>query len=459
MEEISGNMDRRDFIKLVGAGAALAALSGCGSKDNSSGAKTAEASAGNMTYRIDPKNGNRVSLLGYGCMRWPRISRAQKESLEDGNDLDQEAVNRLIDYAIASGVNFFDTSPRYCKGFSETVTGIALNRHPRDKYFISTKMSNQSGRSREESLDIYKRSFENLKVDYIDYYLVHNVGNHENFKERYIDNGILDFMMKERDAGRIRSLGWSFHGDGKFFDYLMSEYQWDFVLIQLNYLDWNNVVETNRTSIDARHQYEVLAEKNIPAMIMEPLLGGRLAMPHYKARAMMTQTDPNASAASWAFRFAGSLPNVLTVLSGMTFMEHLQDNIRTYSPLVPLTEKENAMLGQVTQIALAPENRNINCTSCQYCMPCPYGLDIPEIFTHFNRSLNEGNFPDNKQDADYRRARRAFLVGQDRKISPIRQANRCTGCQICRKNCPQNINIPQEMRRIDKFTETLKIDV
>ncbi len=455
MEEISNNMDRRDFIKLVGAGAALAALSGCGSKDNSS-AKQSEVPEGKMTYRVDPKNGNKVSLLGYGCMRWPRMPRAQKESLTDGNDLDQEAINRLVDYAIEHGVNFFDTSPRYCKGFSELATGIALSRHPRNKYFISTKMSNQSNRSREESLNIYKRSFENLRVDYIDYYLVHNVGDHENFKERFIDNGILDFMMKERDAGRIRSLGWSFHGNGEFFDYLMSEYKWDFALIQLNYLDWQNVVG-QRTSVDARHQYEVLVEKNTPAMIMEPLLGGRLAMPHYKARAMMTQTDPNASAASWAFRFAGNLPNVLTVLSGMTFVEHLQDNIRTYSPLEPLTEKDNAMLGQVAQIAL--EYRNINCTTCQYCMPCPYGLDIPEIFTHFNRSLNEGNFPDDKQDADYRRARRAFLVGQDRRISPIRQANRCTGCQICRKNCPQNINIPEEMRRIDKFTETLKIDV
>jgi predicted aldo/keto reductase-like oxidoreductase len=454
MDEISNNMGRRDFIKLVGAGAALAALSGCGLKEKTVATQT-EVPIGKMTYRIDPKNGNKVSLLGYGCMRWPRVSRAQKESLADVNDLDQEAVNRLVDYAIAHGVNFFDTSPRYCKGFSERATGIALNRHTRDKYFISTKMSNQGEWSREESLNIYKRSFENLKTDYIDYYLVHSVGNHENFKKRYIDNGILDFMIKERDAGRIRSIGWSFHGEGEFFDYLMSEYQWDFVLIQLNYLDWNNV--TGRSSVNARHQYEVLAEKNIPAMIMEPLLGGRLAMPHYKARAMMTQADPNASAASWAFRFAGNLPNVLTVLSGMTFMEHLQNNIHTYSPLVPLTEEDNAMLNKVAQVAL--EYQNINCTTCQYCMPCPYGLDIPEIFTHFNRSLNEGNFPDNKQDADYRRARRAFLVGQDRKISPMRQANRCTGCEICRKNCPQNINIPQEMRRIDKFVETLKIDV
>ena len=456
MDKIScSSIDRRDFIKLVGAGAALVALNGCKSKDASSVAQTG-ASFDKMTYRIDPKNGNNVSLLGYGCMRLPRVPRAHKESLADVNDIDQETVNELTDYAIEHGVNFFDTAPVYCKGFSEHAMGMALSRHPRNKYFISTKLSNQRGdNSWENSLNIYKRSFEALKTDYIDYYLLHSIGTLENFKKRYLDNGLLDFLMKERNAGRIRSLGWSFHGEGEFFDYLMDKYQWDFVLIQLNYLDWNQVF--GRATVSAKHQYDVLVEKNVPAMIMEPLLGGRLAMPHYKARAMMAQFDPQASAASWAFRFAGSLPNVLTVLSGMTFMEHLQDNIRAYSPLVPLVEKEYAMLEQAAQIAL--EYRNINCTTCQYCMPCPYGLDIPGIISHFNRSLNEGNFPDDKQDADYRRARRAFLVGFDRNVSNMRQANRCTGCGICVKDCPQRIDIPQEMRRIDSFTENLKIDV
>jgi predicted aldo/keto reductase-like oxidoreductase len=445
------NMGRRDFLKLLGAGTvtSLAVLNGCTSSRQES---VKAVPTGRMTYRTDPKTGDRISLLGYGCMRLPRVP--VKDSVENQNDIDQEAVNASVDYALAHGVNFFDTSPMYCKGQSERSMGIALSRHPRNTYFISTKMSNFRDDSREKSLDMYRRSFEYLKVDYLDYYLVHSVGTFDLFKKRYLDNGVLDFMLKEREAGRIRNLGWSFHGEREFFDYMMSSgVTWDFVLIQLNYFDWNTA--QGRSNIEARYLYETLAGKNIPALVMEPLLGGRLAKPHYKAQAMLKQADPEASIASWAFRFAGSLPNVLTVLSGMTYMEHLQDNIRAYSPLKPLTEQENRLLDQVSKTML--EYQNINCTGCQYCMPCRYGLDIPGIFTHYNRCLNEGNFPDNVQDPDYRRARRAFLIGLDRNVEKLRQANHCTGCNICAKDCPQYIKIPAEMEKIDRFVEKLKL--
>ena len=194
MDNTPSTIDRRNFMKLAAAGAVGAALGGCGPQVGRLAAKR-EVPTDKMTYRADPKTGAGVSLLGFGMMRLPRVARAKRESLPDTNDLDQEAINELVDYAIAHGVNLFDTSPAYCKGFSETATGIALSRHDRSKYFISTKLSNQREWSREGSMNIYKRSYEYLRTDYIDYYLVHNVGTHDNFKGRYIDNGMLDFLM------------------------------------------------------------------------------------------------------------------------------------------------------------------------------------------------------------------------------------------------------------------------
>ena len=257
-------------------------------------------------------------------------------------------VNQMVDYAIAHGVNYFDTSPAYCQGKSEQATGIALSRYPRDKYFIATKLSNFSPAtwSREASLAMYHNSFKELKVDYIDYMLLHAIGmgnGMEEFESRYVKNGVLDFLLEERKAGRIRNLGFSYHGDIRVFDYLLSrhdEYKWDFVQIQLNYLDWKYAKQINPTNTDAEYLYAELAKRNIPAIIMEPLLGGRLSNVPDNIMARLKEREPERSVASWAFRYAGTYPDVLTVLSGMTRMEHLQDNLRTYAPLQPLTEEE-----------------------------------------------------------------------------------------------------------------------
>ena len=452
------NIDRRNFLKILGLG--TAALSGCNVKEQTSGSsKFGPVPTDKMTYRKNPGTGDKVSLLGYGCMRLPRMSKYESSNMK--NDIDQEAVNQSIDYAIAHGINYFDTSPRYCKGFSEHATGIALSRHPRNKYFIATKLSNFHDTSRKGSIEMYRNSFKELRVDYIDYYLLHGIGlawggtAMDVLRKRYLDNGVLDFLIKERKAGRIRNLGWSFHGDVKVFDYMLKKnIKWDFVQIQLNYIDWEYPQGMN--SVKARYLYEELAKRNIPAIIMEPLLGGRLARPHYKAQTIMKQANPEASIASWAFRYAGSFPNVLSVLSGMTYMEHMQENIRTYSPLIPLNKKEKQMLEEAAKVML--KYQNIPCTKCEYCMPCPYGINIPGIFSHYNRCLNEGNFPDDTQDPNYRKARRAFLIELDRSVEKLRQADHCTGCGICAKKCPQYIRIPNEMVRIDRFVEKLRVN-
>ena len=452
------DISRRDFLKVMGVGttATAAALCGCTTEKAKEAKTTPETvPSEGMTYRTTPTTGDKVSILGYGCMRWPKLP----EPAKDGNVIDQDAVNELIDYAIKHGVNLFDTSPIYVQGWSEKSTGIALKRHPREKFYISTKLSNMHNYSREASLEMYHNSFTNLQVDYIDYYLLHSVGGGDGMgllRKRYFDNGILDFLLEERKKGKIRNLGFSYHGDVKVFDYMLSlhdEIKWDFVLIQMNYLDWQHAKANNPSNTNAEYLYGELAKRGIPVMIMEPLLGGRLAKVPDHIVARLKQREPEKSVASWAFRFCGTYENVLTVLSGMAYMEHLQDNIRTYSPLKPLTEEELQFLKETADLMI--QYPTIPCTDCKYCMPCPYGIDIPGVLWHYNKCLNEGYIV-NEGSKEYRDARKAFLVGYDRSVPKLRQANHCIGCEKCIPLCPQRINIPQKLHLIDDYVESLK---
>jgi len=451
-------INRRNFLKAVGAGSVLttAAMYGCKPSNTVSaeGGSTGEVPTDKMTYRTNQITGDKVSLLGYGCMRWPLRQKPDGS----GEEIDQDAVNELVDYAIAHGVNFFDTAPVYIRGWSEASMGIALKRHPRDKFHISTKLSNQRGTlTLQEGVNMYHKSMRDLQVDYIDYYLLHSIGGGEDgiefFKKRFIYNGLLDFLIKEREAGRIRNLGWSFHGDVRVYDYVLAmDIQWDFVMIQLNYQDWQHADGVR--NVNAEYLYGELVKYNVPAIVMEPLLGGRLARVNREALVLMNEMRPGDSAATWAFRYAGTPENILTVLSGMTYMEHLQENIRTYAPLEPLVEKEYELLEKVTDILV--DSNYVQCTECQYCMPCPYGIDIPEIFGHYNRIVSAGKLLRSSADENYKEARRAFLVGYDRSVEKLRQANQCIGCDLCRPKCPQAIDIVSEMHRVDLYAERLK---
>lgn len=447
---------RRSALKTIGAGALLASagswLVGCAGKKE----KKPEEEDGGMTYRVNPTSGDRVSLLGYGCMRYPTIPDTE-------GILDQEAINESIDYALAHGVNYFDTSPAYCRGQSEKATGIALSRHPRDSYFVATKLSNFAPQtwSREESEKMYRNSFENLQVDYIDYLLLHSVGQGgmERFNKRYEENGILDFLIAEKEAGRIRNLGFSYHGDIAVFDYLLRQQdegrvQWDFVQIQLNYVDWLHAKEINESNTNGEYLYGELQKRGIPSVIMEPLLGGRLASLPPNLSTMLKEANPDDPIARWAFRYAGTPEGVLTVLSGMTYMDHLKENVVTYSPLKPIDDDEDHLLQRVATMML--QYPLIDCNYCNYCMPCPYGLDIPVIFAHYNKMVNEGNIVTDKMDPAYVKARRDFLVGLSRQVPPQRQAGRCINCNECLEHCPQTIDIPKEMERIHVYTENLR---
>ena len=461
---MSREISRRNFLKYLGGGALAASplLHAC--RQAASTDTDDSESAGDMTLRTNPNNGDRVSLLGFGMMRLPVIDGGTHRDHPD-SDIDQELVNSQVDYALEHGVNYFDTSPAYCKGLSERATGIALKRHPRNAYFIATKLSNFNLFSREGSIDMFENSLRELQTDYVDYLLLHGVGmgGMKDLHDRYLDNGILDWLVEQKEAGRIRQLGFSYHGDITVFDTLLSwhdegRYHFDFVQIELNYLDWNFADEINQRNTDAVYLYGELHRRGIPAVIMEPLLGGRLAnVPDFISRKMKSRR-PQESVASWAFRFAGTPEGVLTVLSGMTYTENLIENCRTYSPLEPVTEEENDFLMQVAEDVY--NLHTIPCNECNYCMPCPYGLNIPAIFSHYNKCVKEGYVADlTHDDPDrraYAKARRAYLVGYDRSVPRLRQADHCIGCGQCMEHCPQNIEIPQEMQKIDGFVEQLR---
>ena len=470
---MSRDISRRSFLKYLGGGmvASSALLAAC--KQN---ARTGSPTGGDgaMTLRTNPNNGDRVSLLGYGMMRLP-VEGGGTDRDHPDSPIDQELVNEQVDYALAHGVNYFDTSPAYCQGRSERATGIALKRHPRHTYYIATKLSNFNTFSRQESIDMFNTSLRELQTDYVDYLLLHGVGmgGMEALNARYIDNGILDWLVSQKAAGRVRQLGFSYHGDVAVFDTLLQwhdegRYHWDFVQIELNYLDWNFADEINPRNTDAVYLYGELRCRGIPAVIMEPLLGGRLAnVPEFIVRKMKVRRSQD-SVASWAFRFAGTPEGVLTVLSGMTYTENLIENCATYSPLEPINSEENDFLMDVAEDIY--NLHTIPCNECNYCMPCPYGLNIPALFAHYNKCVKEGYVsalsphtddgvtPRKEHDRSYRQARRAYLVGYDRSVPRLRQADKCIGCGQCMEHCPQNIHIPQEMEKLDHFVEQLRQD-
>ena len=401
-----------------------------------------------MSYRVNNNTGDKVSLLGYGMMRLPYKDR----------QIDQDMVNKEVDYAIAHGVNYFDTAPIYCGGRSEAATGIALHRYPRKSYFVATKMSNMNGnlRSLEKSKEMYENSFKNLQVDYIDYYLLHSVGGSgmNEFNERFIDNGLLDFLVSERKAGRIRNLGFSYHGNVEVFDWLVNhndKYHWDFCQIECNYIDWRHAsLGKGKRDADAEYLYDKCEKAHIQNVVMEPLLGGRLARLPEQYYDQLKAVRANDSAASWAFRWVGSKSNILTTLSGMTQMDVLQENVKTFSPLVALTPDEEALLEKVADgMSGMPV---VPCTGCRYCMPCPFGVDIPGNFAYYNDVINKGNMPV-KGSADYKEKLKAFTKGYKKALNKKEWSTVCRDCEACLPKCPQQIRIPNQLSRVTELLE------
>ena len=411
-----------------------------------------------MTTRFTV-DGKRVSLLGYGAMRLPTVDGGHANNwLLDASKsaIDQAHLNRQVKEMLEHGVNYFDTSPAYCRGESEAAIGRALRASgwSRGDYVIATKLSNFS--PTQYSLDACKRMFEAslraLGTDYVDNYLLHSIGSggFSIFSKRYVENGAADWCLELRAQKRIRNLGFSFHGDKKAWDWCLEhhdKYRWDFAQIQLNYVDWRHAKQVNERNVDAKVLYEELKALKIPVVVMEPLLGGRLARYNWALANELTPVDPEASLASWALRFCGSAENVMTVLSGMTFDEHIRENIKTFSPLKPCTARELDALERAAEAYLSCNA--IPCTRCNYCMPCPYGLDIPALIAFRNQHL-AGNGP--------RYAKRILRAYAQAVPEELRRADHCTGCGRCIPHCPQRIDIPREIASIDAVIDELKAE-
>ena len=423
-------MNRREFLKNSLAMAALGSFSSVvadtvTSKDiiTAKDAVTSQETAGkpiSVVRRKHAKTGISAPLLGYGLMRMPRMEA-------DSQKIDYKAGEKLIQRAMEVGINYFDTAYMYHGGQSEVFAGDILSKYPRDSFLLASKMPVRMLRSKEDLDRIFNEQLKKCKTEYFDVYLLHNLNRHSwNTVEKF---QVFEYCKEKQKQGKIKMLGFSFHDEPELLKVIAEAYPWDVAQIQLNYLDWD--------LYRSREQYEILTKLNIPVIVMEPLRGGGLATLKPDATAILRKAQPNASTASWAFRFAGSLPNVWVVLSGMTYYEHLEDNIKTMTQFHELTQEEKKVLNQA--LLASRTAGSIPCTTCRYCVPCPVGVDIPRIFALYNDYKSSGNF--------FSFSRIYNNMAENHKASA------CIECNACVSKCPQYIKIPTQLKKIVRELE------
>ena len=383
------------------------------------------------------KDKDEVSLIGFGCMRLPVENQKTQK-------IDFEKAEKLIDYAYEKGVNYFDTAYAYHNGDSEVFIGEVLKKYPRDSYYLADKMPTWLLEDYSDGEKYFEEQLKRCQVDYFDFYLLHTLGKPDtDFIERYIKTGIYEYLVEEKKKGRIKNLGFSFHGQEKELKEILDNGEWDFAQIQLNYLDWDIQ--------HAKTYYEMLEEKNIPCIVMEPIRGGNLVKLCDESIDILKKENPNASIASWALRYAASLPNVLTVLSGMSNMEHVEDNMATFNSFSEMSEREY----QVLEVAKKKyiDLGTIPCTGCRYCMDCPFGVDIPEVFSIYNKNSSLMSLPVSFDEQYIFSPKFKMFIEDYNTLTDDKKANNCVDCKKCVKECPQGIQIPEHMKKISRITK------
>ncbi len=375
--------------------------------------------------------GERVSALGMGNMRLPTIGG------DPNAKIDWEKAQEIIDYAYAHGINYYDTAFRYHGGESETFIGEALKKYPRDTWFLADKFPGHMMKRKGNGVleftaaltgipdstvpEVFEGQLRKCQVDYFDFYLLHNMneGSYDLYTDE--DLGVVKYLQEQKALGKIRHLGFSSHGHAEVIDQFLTKYEgvFEFVQIQLNYLDWKLQ--------DAAKKVEVIAKHGLKVVVMEGIRGGRLAALPAEQMAKLTALRPDDSAARWALRFLQSVPEVGVTLSGMTAIEQIIDNVATYEKANPVNDEERAVLASVADSMLSW----VPCTACRYCTEgCPMELEIPSIIARYNEKKNGGT---------------VNTFGDGNTYNEALDPARCIGCGACAAICPQSIQIPDIM--------------
>ena len=430
-------LTRRAAIGLIGAGAAGGAVYGLSRAGFLDFLRHDTDDCRVARRPFAPEPGREVSLLGYGGIRLPIRNRQNSQ-------IDEELGLALFDYAYRHGVNYFDTGWVYHQGEGEKFFGRALKRYPRESFMLADKLPTWLVKKPEDVATFFEEQLRRCQVDFFDCYLLHSLSNPEEYRRVYLEWKGLDYLKEQKARGRIRHLGFSYHGKSPLLAEVLDACPWELCVITLNAL-------ACRDSADLLKQIRMLQERKIPIFVMEPLGGGRCASLNPAARQILEAHAPGTSPAEWAFRWALSERGVQTLLSGMGRMNWLVENVRTLSAerFRPLSAAEREVYDRA--IDAYKKYRTIPCTSCRYCEPCPYGVTIPEIFEWWNSYAGVGRVPAAEGPNASQALRREFLASYSNAIAPGCGPEKCIQCRKCKVACPQwTFDIPKEMRQIDR---------